>query len=46
MPAAQKKHFFFLTLKGHFKVKVKVKEIAHLSQLVKGYFVKIWLVYL
>ena len=34
-----KKHFFFLTLKGHFKVKVKVKEIAHSSQFVKGYLV-------
>ena len=34
-----KKAFFFLTLKGHFKVKVKVKEIAHSSQFVKGYLV-------
>ena len=34
-----KKHFFYLTFKGHFKVKVKVKELTHSSQLVKGYLV-------
>ena len=34
-----KKHFLFLTFKGHFKVKVKVNEVAHSSQLVKGYLV-------